>query len=151
MVKKVKVSKVYSISRVELFQAIQKLFLNDYEKYTRRKLLKEEIKSGLKYTMTFGDELENKAQVLLKEYEEPRLYETEIQSNRGNVRVRYKLTEFSEEETELSYVEEMEATDRFSKMNHYIIKFFMKRKLKKKMEMTLDQLYKIALKLNREE
>ncbi|MEY8291406.1 DUF3284 domain-containing protein [Carnobacteriaceae bacterium 52-44] len=145
------VTKKYPIKMKDLYYAISNMFLNDYNQNTNQQLSDKDIKNGLEYTMSFGKNNENQSTVILREYEKPSVYQTEVVSNRGRTSIRYELNQISDTETKITYSEETKLPNIFSKINYKILYLFMKKNLNNKMENTLDAIYKVALELKEKE
>lgn len=145
------VTKKYPIKMKDLYYAISNMFLNDYNENTNQQLSEKEIKNDLEYAMSFGKNNENQSTVILREYEKPYVYQTEVVSNRGMTSIRYELNPISDSETEITYSEETKLPNIFAKVNYKILYLFMKKSLNNKMENTLDAIYKVALELKEKE
>ncbi|HLR92336.1 MAG TPA: DUF3284 domain-containing protein [Atopostipes sp.] len=145
------ITKTYPLTSDSLFSVIVNSFKTSYEEHSGEPLLDTDIQSGLEYVVSFGKNKEQQSKVILQQFKAPNLYETAVHSNRGKTMMRYELTEISEEQTKVTYVETTEFSDIFSKMNYYMLYFFMKRKFQKTMEQNLDFIYKEAKKSEKQE
>ncbi|MGT2753407.1 DUF3284 domain-containing protein [Streptococcus ovis] len=136
------VSNVYNAHASTVFDFLIKLFIEDFKQNTSKDIEPEQIVPGLKYTKVF--KTHHQVQVEVLEVSAPHIYKVQITSSRGRQVIHYDLKEISEGQLQIVYRELNEPSGFFGTWNYKILRFFLKKRLERRMLLQIDKLVEFS-------